>query len=140
VDDEREITDLARRILDRSRTFAVVVASPKPQRPSNGVIRVLLEHGYHVVPVTPRTDRVLGMPTYPDLRSIPREVTIDVVDIFRRPGHVGTHVDEAIGIGAAAVWMQLGIVDHAAARRARDAGLDVVMDRCPAIELSRSAA
>lgn len=137
---DAEVTDLARRILRDSRTFAVVGASAKPQRPSNGVIRVLLDHGYEVVPVTPRVDEVLGMPAYPDLRSIPDDIRVDVVDIFRRSEHAGAHVDEAIEIGAGAVWMQLGVIDHAAAQRARDAGLDVVMDRCPAIELRRDAA
>ncbi len=133
-----EVTELAQRILQRSRTFAVVGASAKPHRPSNGVMRVLLDHGYRVVPVTPRVDEVLGMPTYPDLASIPDDIDVDVVDIFRRSEHAGAHVDEAVAIGADAVWMQLGVIDHDAARRARDAGLDVVMDRCPAIELRRA--
>ncbi|MEX2561921.1 MAG: CoA-binding protein [Nitriliruptoraceae bacterium] len=134
-----EVTDLAWQILDRSRTFAVVGASAKPDRPSNGVMRVLLQHDYRVIPVTPRVDEVLGMPTYPDLASIPGDVQVDVVDIFRRSEYAGVHVDEAIAIGAAAVWMQLGVIDHDAAQRAIDAGLDVVMDRCPAIELNRRA-
>lgn len=138
--DEERTTRLARRILERSHTIAVVGASAKPHRPSNGVIRVLLQHGYQVLPVSPRVDEVLGMPTYPDLASIPPDVRVDVVDIFRRSDHAGVHVDEAIAIGAAAVWMQLGVIDHAAAGRARDAGLDVIMDRCPAIELRRHAA
>jgi len=132
-----ETTELAWQILDRSRTFAVVGASDKPDRPSNSVMRVLLKHGYEVIPVTPRCDEVLGMPTYPDLASIPDDVQIDVVDIFRRSEYAGAHVDEAIAIGVDAVWMQLGVIDHDAAQRARDAGLDVIMDRCPAIELSR---
>lgn len=135
-----ETTELARRILERSYTFAVVGASPKRHRPSNGVMRALLEHGYRVIPVTPRAERVLDLETYPDLRSIPPDVPVDVVDIFRRSELAGAHVDEAIEIAAAAVWMQLGVVDHRAAERARQAGLDVVMDRCPAIELRRRAA
>lgn len=134
-----DTTSLARRILDRSRTFAVVGASPNPQRPSHGVMKLLLAHGYHVIPVTPRADQVLGLPTYPDLASIPQDISIDVVDIFRRSEFAGGHVDEAIAAGARAVWLQLGVIDHAAAARARDAGLDVVMDRCPAIELRRVA-
>lgn len=135
-----ETTGLAGRILDRSSTFAVVGASPRPSRASHGVMGVLLDHGYRVIPVTPRADQVLGLPTYPDLASIPDDVHIDVVDIFRRSQFAGAHVDEAIAIGASAVWMQLGVIDHAAAERARQAGLDVVMDRCPAIELRRRAA
>lgn len=138
--DQDTTTALARAILDRSRTFAVVGASPTPNRPSHGVMKVLLDHGYHVIPVTPRVDEVLGLRAYPDLASIPDDVEIDVVDIFRRSEHAGGHVNEAIDAGAAAVWMQLGVIDEDAAERARQAGLDVVMDRCPAIELRRRAA
>jgi len=130
-------TTTARRILDRARTFAVVGASDRPHRPSHGVIGTLLSHGYTVVPVTPNADEVHGLHTYPDLASIPSDIEVDVVDIFRRSDRAGQHVDEAIEIGAKAVWMQLGVVDETAARRATDAGLDVVMDRCPAIELNR---
>lgn len=130
----------ARRILARSRTFAVVGASAKPHRPSHGVMQVLLDHGYEVIPVTPHAEQVLGLPTYPTLADIPQDVDVDAVDIFRRSERAGAHVDEAIATGAAAVWMQLGVIDHAAADRARAAGLDVVMDRCPAIELRRPAA
>lgn len=133
-------TEIARRILDRSRTWAVVGASPRPARPSHGVMQTLLRQGYEVIPVTPNADEVLGLPTYPDLASIPDEVTIDVVDVFRRSEHAGAHVDEAIAVGARAVWLQLGVIDEEAAERARAAGLDVVMDRCPAIELRRHAA
>jgi uncharacterized protein len=132
-------TELARLMLERSRTFAVVGASASPHRASNSVMGVLLRHGYRVIPVTPRYEEVLGHRTYPDLASVPSDGHIDVVDIFRRSEHAGAHVDEAIAIGASAVWMQLGVVDHAAARRAREAGLDVIMDRCPAIELRRLA-
>lgn len=134
---EEQTSEVARRILERSRTFAVVGASPRPHRPSNGVIRVLLDNGYEVVPVTPEADEVLGLRTYPDLASIPDDIEVDVVDIFRRPEFAGAHVDEAIAVGAPAVWMQLGVIDHQAAERARSAGLDVVMNRCPAIELRR---
>ncbi|MFN2557646.1 MAG: CoA-binding protein [Nitriliruptorales bacterium] len=131
------VTATVDRILDRCQTFAVVGASPDERRPSNGVIRVLLEHGYHVIPVNPNADEVRGMRCYPDLTSIPEEVEVDVVDIFRRSEEAGRHVDEAIAIGAKAVWLQLGVIDDAAAQRARRAGLEVVMDRCPAIELRR---
>lgn len=132
-----ETTAAADRILERYRTFAVVGASPNPGRPSHGVMGTLQRHGYSVVPVNPNATEVRGVPCYPDLASIAEPV--DVVDIFRRSEHAGAHVDEAIAIGAKAVWMQLGVVDEAAARRARDAGLEVVMDRCPAIELERRA-
>jgi predicted CoA-binding protein len=134
----RSETDaLAARVLERSRTFAVVGASPRAHRPSNGVMRTLLDHGYEVLPVTPRADEVLGLATYPDLRSIPADVHIDVVDVFRRSEHLAGHVEEAIEVGADTIWTQLGVVDQRAAERAREAGLDVVMDRCPAIELRR---
>jgi uncharacterized protein len=135
---DREIDELAQRVLQRTRTIAVVGASPRSHRPSNGVMRTLIDHGYRVIPVTPRADTVLGLPTYPSLADIPDEIQIDMVDIFRRSSFAGRHVDEAISIGASAVWLQLGVIDHEAAERARVAGLDVVMDRCPAIELRRS--
>jgi predicted CoA-binding protein len=123
-------------ILDAYRTFAVVGLSDKPHRPSHSVAALLQERGYRIVPVNPRLTQVLGERCYPDLRSIPYPV--EVVDIFRRSEEAGGVVDEAIAIGAKAVWMQLGVIDEAAAARARAAGLHVVMDRCPAIELSRA--
>ena len=132
-----ETTATARRILDDATTWAVVGASPRPGRPSHGVMRTLLDHGYDVIPVNPTCDEVHGRRAYPDLASIPDEVDVDVVDIFRRSEHAGAHVDEAIERGAGAVWLQLGVIDEDAAERARAAGLDVVMDRCPAIELRR---
>lgn len=132
-----DMTTTAHRILASARVFAVVGASPSPWRASHGVMRVLLEHGYQVVPITPRTDDILGRTCYPDLASVPDDIPIDVVDIFRRSERAGQHVDEAIERGAGAVWMQLGVIDTAAAERARKAELDVVMDRCPAIELAR---
>jgi hypothetical protein len=124
-------------VLDRYRVFAVVGASPRPWRPSHGVMQTLIGHGFEVVPVNPTCDEILGRTCYPDLHTVPTSVGVEVVDIFRRSEHAGRHVDEAIEIGAAAVWMQLGVIDEDAARRARAAGLAVVMDRCPAIELGR---
>jgi predicted CoA-binding protein len=124
-------------ILDRYRTFAVVGASPRSWRPSNGVMQTLLARGFDVVPINPTCDEVLGRRTYPDLASVPAARGVEVVDIFRRSEVAGAHVDEAIAVGARAVWMQLGVIDESAAQRARDAGLAVVMDRCPAIELRR---
>ncbi|MEX2486866.1 MAG: CoA-binding protein [Nitriliruptoraceae bacterium] len=133
------MTATADRILERAHVFAVVGASPKPERPSHHVMQVLIDHGYEVIPVTPRADTVLGRRAYPDLAAIPDTATVDVVDIFRRSALAGAHVDEAIDLGISAVWLQLGVIDDAAAERARAAGLDVVMDRCPAIELARRA-
>lgn len=125
-------------VLDNFRVFAVVGASPRTWRPSSGVMQTLIAHGYDVIPVNPTCEEVLGRVCYPDLRSIPASAGVEVVDIFRRSELAGDHVDEAIEVGARAVWMQLGVIDDAAAQRARDAGLAVVMDRCPAIELSRA--
>ena len=103
-----------------------------PRRPAYGVARFLLNHGRTVIPVNPRGEPVHGIPGVPSLADIDQPV--DVVDIFRRSRDAGAHVDEAIAAHAKAVWLQLGVIDEAAARRAADAGLDVVMDRCPAIE------
>jgi uncharacterized protein len=123
------------RVLKGMRTWAVVGASPSPYRDSSRIFSLLKERGYRAIPVNPNCESVLGERAYPTLADVP--VDIDVVDIFRRADQAGAHVDEAIAIGAKAVWMQLGVVDDAAAERARAAGLDVVMDRCPAIELPR---
>lgn len=127
-------------MLTETRTWAVVGCSPDPRRDSHRVARVLQERGFRVIPVNPHADEVLGQRCYPSLDEIRAQETIDVVDIFRRADQAGVHVDEAIARGARAVWMQLGVIDEAAARRALDAGLEVVMDRCPAIELPRLAA
>lgn len=124
-------------VLTHHRTFAVVGASAKRNRASHGVMGVLEHHGYEVIPVNPNVDEVRGKPAYPDLSAIPVNVEVDVVDIFRRSSAAGAHVDEAIARGAKAIWMQLGVVDEQAAERAREAGLLVVMDRCPAIELGQ---
>jgi uncharacterized protein len=117
------------------RTWAVVGCSPEPWRASHDVARFLIDRGYDVIPINPNVDEVLGRTCHPSLADVPAPV--DVVDIFRRSSEAGRHVDEAIAVGAKAVWMQLGVIDAAAARRARAAGLLVVMDRCPAIELTR---
>ena len=122
----------AQEILEQSKVIAVVGLSPKPHRDSHGVAKYLQEQGYRVVPVNPRADTILGEKVYPDLASIPEQV--DVVDIFRKAEDVPPIVDEAIDIGAKAVWMQLGIVNEEAALKARTAGLGVVMDRCMLVE------
>lgn len=127
-------------ILDTYRSFAIVGASPRPWRPSHGVLQTLAAHGFDVIPVNPTCAEVDGRHSHPDLAAAAAEHTIEVVDIFRRSALAGTHVDEAIAVGARAVWMQLGVIDEAAAQRARDAGLTVVVDRCPAIELRRREA
>jgi uncharacterized protein len=124
-------------VLTHHRTFAVVGASPRVERASHGVMGVLERQGYDVIPVNPNADEVRGERSYPDLASIPDDIEVDVVDIFRRSEAAGQHVDEAIAIGSKAVWMQLGVVDEAAAERARQAGVLVIMDRCPAIELGQ---
>lgn len=115
-------------ILETSHTVAVVGLSPREGSDSLKVGRYLAKHGYRVIPVNPTVTEVMGEKSYPDLSSIPEPV--DVVDIFRRPEAVPPIVEEAVKIGAKAVWLQLGIVNEEAARRAREAGLLVVMDKC----------
>jgi len=116
------------RILREARTVAVVGLSPRPERPSYGVASYLQQQGYRIIPVNPTVDQVLGKRSYPDLKSVPER--IDVVDIFRRSEEVPAVVEEAIQVGARVIWMQEGVINEAAAARAREAGLEVVMDRC----------
>jgi len=120
--------DPADKILRSARTIAVVGLSDNPRRPSYGVARYLQRAGYRIIPVNPNVAEVLGERAYATLSQMPGPV--DVVEVFRRSEFVGPIVDEAIAIGAAAVWLQDGVVDEAAAGRARAAGLDVVMDDC----------
>jgi predicted CoA-binding protein len=129
------VEEVIRSLLEHRRTWAVVGCSPDPARDSHRIARMLQSRGYEVIPVNPACEELLGVPCYPALADVPEQ--IDVVDIFRRASAAGRHVDEAIEVGASAVWMQLGVIDEAAAARARAAGLDVVMDRCPAIEMPR---
>ena len=124
-----------RRILTDYKRVAIVGLSDDWSRPSNFVGKYLLEHGFEVFPVNPKYDEILGQKCYPDLTSIP--TTVDIVDVFRRIEHVPPLVDDAITIGAKVVWMQLGIVHEEAAQKARDAGLEVVMNRCIKIEYAR---
>jgi hypothetical protein len=131
--------DAVRRVLERYRTWAVVGCSPDPYRDSHSIAALLQGRGYRVVPVNPAADEILGERCWPSLHDVPPELGIEVVDVFRRSEEAGRHVDEAIAIGAKAVWLQLGVIDEAAAERARAAGLDVVMDRCPRLELPRLA-
>ena len=130
--------DTIRSVLEDRRTWAVIGCSPSPARDSHRIAAMLQRRGYRVIPVNPACESVLGGRCYPSLAdAVEAEGPVEVVDIFRRSSDAGQHVDEAIAAGAAAVWMQLGVVDEAAAARARAAGLDVVMDRCPAIEMPR---
>ncbi|MGH9881848.1 MAG: CoA-binding protein [Pyrinomonadaceae bacterium] len=116
------------RILDDCRTIAVVGLSSDPRRPSNGVASYMRRHGYRVIPVNPNESEVFGDKAFRSLGDVPEQV--DLVDIFRRSDEAGKAVDDAIAVGARAVWLQEGVIDHAAANRALDAGLLVVMDRC----------
>ena len=116
------------RILADCRTIAVVGLSSNPDRPSHGVASYMRRHGYQVIPVNPNETEVFGERSYPSLSDVPEP--IDLVDIFRRSDEAGKAVDEAIAVGAKAVWLQEGVIDHAAAERALDGGLLVAMDRC----------
>lgn len=124
-------------LLAETRTIALVGASDRPGRPSHGVMAMLQDHGYRVIPVNPQItgDHVLGEYVWRELAQIGEP--IDMVDIFRRSEAAGDAVDEAIAAGAKSVWMQIGVINEAAAARAEAAGLKVVMNRCPAIEIPR---
>ena len=124
-------------LLQATRTIALVGASDNPGRASFGVMVFLQDHGFRVIPVNPRItgEHVHGEYVWRELAQIGEP--IDLVDVFRRSQEAGAVVDEAIATGAKAVWMQLGVIDEAAAARAEAAGLKVVMDRCPKIEIAR---
>lgn len=135
---QREAVDkTALQILKQSKTVAVVGLSPDPERPSHEVARYLQVHGYRIIPVNPTVQEALGERAYPDLAAVPDK--IDVVDVFRRPEHIPAIVEAAIAKGVPAIWIQEGIVNEEAAKRAREAGLLVVMDRCIFKEHSRFA-
>jgi predicted CoA-binding protein len=127
-----------RRILDECRTIAVVGLSSDPRRASNRVSSYMLESGYKVIPVNPNETEVHGEKAHGRLSEVPEKV--DLVDIFRRSDKAGEAVDDAIAAGAKAVWLQEGVIDAAAAKRAEDAGLLVVMDRCWLVERYRYGA
>jgi hypothetical protein len=124
-------------LLGSARTIALVGASDRPNRPSYGVMAMLQRHGYRVIPVNPQItgEHIHGEFVFRDLSQLGDP--IDIVDIFRNSAAAGEAVDQAIAVGAKAVWMQLGVINHAAAARAEAAGLRVVMDRCPAIDIPR---
>ncbi|MEO8102045.1 MAG: CoA-binding protein [Betaproteobacteria bacterium] len=124
-----------RRILKQNQVIAVVGLSANWWRPSYFVAKYLLDHGYRVIPVNPAYPEVLGQKCYAHLKDVPEK--IDMVDCFRKADEIPALAEEAIAIGAKCLWMQLGVVNVEAARRAADAGLDVVMDRCVKIEHGR---
>lgn len=124
-------------LLNGTRTIAMIGASDRPERASNGVMRYLLSQGYHVIPVNPALSgaTLFGQTVVASLENI--DEPIDMVDIFRNSEAAAESVDSAITVGAKSVWMQLGVINEAAAERAVAAGLSVVMDRCPKIEIAR---
>lgn len=119
-------------IIKHHKRIAVVGLSDKTYRPSHGVATLMNDSGYDVIPVNPNCVEVFGKKSYKSLLDVPGEV--DLVDVFRRPEYVDEIADQAIQIGAKALWLQLGVIDYDAAQKAMEAGLDVVMDRCWAIE------
>ena len=120
--------DVLRKLLTEARTIAVVGASSKPHRASYGIFQKLLAAGYRVIPVNPNETEVLGQKAYPSLETVP--VQVDIVDVFRRAEETPAIADSAVNIGAGALWLQQGIVNHEAAARAQAGGLVVVMDQC----------
>ncbi|MPY80669.1 MAG: CoA-binding protein [Actinophytocola sp.] len=127
--------DTIRRILTGCQTWAIVGLGDNPARPAYGVAKTLQRNGKRIVPVHPSAATVHGEQGYATLAEIP--FAVDCVDVFRRIDEAGQYADAAVDIGAKAVWFQLDLVDEAAYERATRAGLDMVMDRCPAIELPR---
>jgi predicted CoA-binding protein len=124
-----------REILATPRTIAVVGCSPDPDRDSHRIAALLKAKGHRVIPVNPSCQQVLGERCFASVRDIPEPV--EMVDVFRRPEFVDQIADEAIAVGAKILWLQLDVINEPAARKAQDAGLTVVMDRCPAIEYRR---
>ncbi|KAL3933160.1 MAG: hypothetical protein SGARI_003772 [Bacillariaceae sp.] len=128
-----------RKILTNSKTIALVGASPKPERPSNYVMKFLLDHNYNVIPINPGLEgqELYGKTVYGSLSSIPKSVEIDMVDIFRNSAAVPPIVDEAISVGAKYIWMQMGVMNEEAAAKAKKNGMEVVQDACPKVEIPR---
>jgi len=122
-------------ILSDYRNIAMVGLSGNQYRPSNFAARYLLAEGYNVIPVNPRADEILGRRSYPSVKDISEPV--EIVDIFRAPKDVPPIVEEAIEVGAKVIWMQFGVINYEAAQRARDAGLEVIMDQCMKVEHAR---
>ena len=130
-------SETIKKVLDDCKTIAVVGLSSNPGRPSYGVASYMRGRGYNVIPVNPNETEVFGAKAYSSLADVPDK--IDLVDVFRRSSEAGSAVDQAIAVGAQAVWLQEGVIDEAAAKRAQDAGLLVVMDRCWLKEHARAA-
>lgn len=121
-------------LLRRARTLAVVGLSDDPARPSFGVSHSMLEYGYRILPVNPALQEWLGLPAYPNLDAAVQALApgthVDIVNVFRRPAQVDQLVDDCLRLGLGALWLQQGVINEPAARRARAAGMTVVMDRC----------
>lgn len=126
--------DALRELLREVRTIAVVGLSPKPERASHGVAGYLQRAGYHIVPINPGHEKILGERSYPTLAAAARDHQIDVVDVFRRSELAGDVVDEAIAVWPRLIWLQQGVVDTAAEARAEAAGIPCVMDSCLAVQ------
>ena len=124
-----------REVLSSTRTIALVGASPNPERASHAVMHYMMDRGYRVIPVNPNEKEILGQKVVASLSDI--EEPVDMVDVFRKSEDAGPLCDEAIAIGAKSVWLQLGVINEEGARRAEAAGLKVIMDRCPAIDMPR---
>ena len=126
--------DALRALLREARTIAVVGLSPKPDRPSHGVAGYLQRAGYHIVPINPGHEKVMGERSYPTLAAAARDHAIDVVNVFRRSELAGAVVDEAIAVRPRLIWLQQGVVDTAAQARAEAAGIPFIMNSCLAVQ------
>jgi predicted CoA-binding protein len=135
ADNAESIDEIIDVILGKARTIAVVGLSDNPSRPSNSVARTLITSGYRVIGVNPNVDEVLGSASFPSLAMIPEK--LDLVDVFRRSDAIDPIVDEVIHLNIPYLWLQEGVINEAAAARARQAGIKVVMDRCIAKELNK---
>ncbi|MFP3852990.1 MAG: CoA-binding protein [Anaerolineales bacterium] len=129
------LEDRIQHILRETKTIATVGFSSSPHKPSHYVPRYLMEHGYRVIPVNPNADEILGEKAYPSLAEVPEEV--DMVQLFRPSDEVAPHVEQAIEMGARFLWLQLGIRNEEAAAVAREAGLEVIQDRCMMVDHRR---
>ncbi len=134
-DQRMSSVETIRKTLNDNKVIAVVGLSANESRPSFFAAKYMQDHGYKIIPVNPRYETILGQTCYPDLESIPDAV--DIVDVFQRPDRVVPVAESAIAIGAKVLWLQLGVVNEQAATLARDAGLEVIMDRCVKIEYAR---